>query len=156
MPRIAFVGAGSTVFTRHLIGDVVAQPELAGSTFALMDIDPARLETSRAAAQELVAAHGAEATVEATLDRRAALAGADYVVTSGGAVAARATLARTKVLRDSVGPRIGVKAAGRFRTVDELTEAVRAGATRVSTHLSATLARAAAGDPVPVGASVVQ
>ena len=39
MPRIAFVGAGSTVFARNLIGDVLAQPELAGSTFALMDID---------------------------------------------------------------------------------------------------------------------
>ena len=67
MTRIAFVGAGSTV------GDVLAQPELAGSTFALMDIDPARLETSRAAAERLVAAHGAQAAVDATLDRRAAL-----------------------------------------------------------------------------------
>jgi deoxyribose-phosphate aldolase len=80
-------------------------------------------------------------------------AGADYVVTSGGAVAARATLARTKVLRDSVGPRIGVKASGRFRTVDELTDAVRAGATRISTHLSATLARAAATEQTPATAS---
>jgi len=80
-------------------------------------------------------------------------AGADYVVTSGGAVAARATVARTKVLRDSVGPRIGVKASGRFRTVDELSEAVEAGATRISTHLSASLARAAETDSTPVAAS---
>ena len=63
MPRIAFVGAGSTVFTRNLIGDVLAQPELAGSTFALIDVDAGRLETSRKAAEALVAAHGAEAAV---------------------------------------------------------------------------------------------
>lgn len=71
-------------------------------------------------------------------------AGADYVVTSGGAVTALATLARTRVLRDSVGPRIGVKAAGRFRTADQLMAAVAAGATRVSTTLTPALARTAA------------
>jgi len=80
-------------------------------------------------------------------------AGADYVVASGGAVAARATVQRTKVLRDSVGPRIGVKASGRFRTLDELSEAVRAGATRVSTHLSVSLARASAADSSPAAMS---
>jgi deoxyribose-phosphate aldolase len=79
--------------------------------------------------------------------------GADYVVTSGGAMTARATVARTKVLRDSVGPRIGVKASGRFRTVGELVDAVGAGATRISTYLSVSLARAAATDPVPVAAA---
>ena len=82
MPRIAFIGAGSTVFTRNLVGDLLAQPELEGSTFALMDVDPQRLETSRAAVGRLAAAHASSAAVEATLDRRAALEGADYVVTS--------------------------------------------------------------------------
>jgi alpha-galactosidase len=82
VPRIAFIGAGSTVFTRNLIGDVLSLPELSGSTFSLMDIDAERLRTSEIAARRLVDAHGAAATVEATLDRRAALAGADYVVTS--------------------------------------------------------------------------
>src|SRR5688500_18433971 len=42
-------------------------------------------------------------------------AGADYVVTSSGAATASSTIARTQILRDSVGPRIGVKASGRFR-----------------------------------------
>jgi deoxyribose-phosphate aldolase len=77
--------------------------------------------------------------------------GADYV--SCGAMTARATVARTKVLRDSDGPRIGVKASGRFRTVGELVDAVGAGATRISTYLSVSLARAAATDPVPVAAA---
>jgi deoxyribose-phosphate aldolase len=71
-------------------------------------------------------------------------AGADYVVTSGGAATAGASVARTRVLRDSVGPRIGVKTAGRFRTADQLMEAVEAGATRVSTTLTPALARSAA------------
>jgi deoxyribose-phosphate aldolase len=78
-------------------------------------------------------------------------AGADYVVTSGGAVTARATISRTGVLRDSVGPRLGVKAAGRFRTADQLMEAVTAGATRVSTALTPGLARiVAAAEPMAV------
>jgi alpha-galactosidase len=77
MPKIAFIGAGSTVFTRNLVGDVLSMPELAGSTFALMDIDPDRLRASEIVTRRL----GAE-NVEATLDRREALEGADYVVTS--------------------------------------------------------------------------
>lgn len=71
-------------------------------------------------------------------------AGADYVVTSSGSATARSTVARTRVLRDSVGPRIGVKAAGRFRNAEQLGEAVAAGATRVSALLTPALARSAA------------
>src|SRR5919202_1933385 len=47
MSKIAFVGAGSTVFTRNLLGDVLGMPELADTTtIALMDIDAERLRTS--------------------------------------------------------------------------------------------------------------
>jgi alpha-galactosidase len=83
MPKIAFIGAGSTVFTRNLVGDVLSTPELADdTTIALMDIDAERLETSQIVVRRLIEAHGAGARVEATLDRRAALDGAGYVVTS--------------------------------------------------------------------------
>src|SRR3954466_4005335 len=83
MPKIAFVGAGSTVFTRNLVGDVLALPELADTTtIALMDIDAERLAASELVTRHLVEARGAGARVEATLDRTAALDGADYVVTS--------------------------------------------------------------------------
>jgi alpha-galactosidase len=83
MPRIAFIGAGSAVFTRNLVGDVLTHPELRDSTtFALMDIDADRLRTAEIVTRRLIDAHGAGAAVEATQDRRAALAGADYVVTS--------------------------------------------------------------------------
>jgi alpha-galactosidase len=84
MPKIAFVGAGSTIFTRNLLGDLTSGfPGLAeGSTFALMDIDQGRLDTSELVARRLVEDAGVGARVEATRDRRAALDGADYVVTS--------------------------------------------------------------------------
>jgi alpha-galactosidase len=83
MPKIAFVGAGSTVFTRNLVADVLTHAELRDdTTFALMDIDPERLRTAEIVARGLIAAVGAGAAVEATTDRRAALDGADYVVTS--------------------------------------------------------------------------
>jgi alpha-galactosidase len=83
MPKIAFIGAGSAVFTKNLVGDVLCLPELRDSTtFALMDIDPERLRTAEIVASRLVDAHSAGARVEASTDRRAALDGADYVVTS--------------------------------------------------------------------------
>ena len=78
-------------------------------------------------------------------------AGADYVVTSTGAATASSTIARTRVLRDSVGPRIGVKASGRFRNADQMSEAAAAGATRVSALLTAALVRST--EPAPVAAA---
>jgi alpha-galactosidase len=83
MPKIAFIGAGSAVFTRNLVGDILSHPELRDSTtFALMDIDADRLRTAEIVTQRLIEGHGAAARIEATTDRRAALDGADYVVTS--------------------------------------------------------------------------
>jgi len=85
--------------------------------------------------------------------RLAERAGADYVVTGPGSGSAAASVARSRVLRDSVGPRIGVKAAGRFRRMDQLLEATQAGATRVSTRLTPTLARLAAEGAAPAPAA---
>jgi alpha-galactosidase len=82
MTKIAFIGAGSAVFTRNLVGDVLRFEELADSTIALMDIDPERLRTAEVVTQRLARGLGAPATVQASLDRREALDGADYVVTS--------------------------------------------------------------------------
>ena len=66
------------------------------------------------------------------------------MVTSTGNATVRGTIARTRLVRDSVGPRIGVKASGRFRTLEQLVEVTNAGASRVSALLTATLARLAA------------
>ena len=57
-PKITFIGAGSTVFTRNLLGDILAYPELAQAHIALHDIDPHRLELSRLVAQRVADALG--------------------------------------------------------------------------------------------------
>jgi alpha-galactosidase len=80
MPKITFIGAGSTVFAKHLMGDILTFPELAESEFALFDIDPQRLRTSEIVAHRLNEALGTRARISATLDRRAALDGADYAI----------------------------------------------------------------------------
>jgi deoxyribose-phosphate aldolase len=67
--------------------------------------------------------------------RLAERAGADYVVTSTGFATARRTIERVSLLRDSVGPRVEVKASGRFGTADELRLASDAGAAWVSAEL---------------------
>ena len=80
MPKITFIGAGSLGFTRGLVRDVLTFPELADSTISLMDIDPERLEFARTAVERIVKAGNYPAKVEATLDRRKALDGADGVL----------------------------------------------------------------------------
>ncbi|MBQ2972881.1 MAG: alpha-glucosidase/alpha-galactosidase [Clostridia bacterium] len=46
MPKITFMGAGSTVFARNVLGDCMCTPALRDSTIALYDIDEERLEDS--------------------------------------------------------------------------------------------------------------
>jgi alpha-galactosidase len=80
--KVALVGAGSTVFARTLIGDLLSVPELAhGTTVSLMDIDEERLRTSEAVARRIVDTLEVDAVIQATLDRREALDGSDYVFT---------------------------------------------------------------------------
>jgi alpha-galactosidase len=81
MPKITFIGAGSVVFTRDLCNDIVLTPALQGSTIALMDIDPERLELAKRTVQAIVDRRGLEAKVTATTDQREAVNGADYVIT---------------------------------------------------------------------------
>lgn len=80
MAKIAFIGAGSTVFAKHLIGDVLSFPELADAHIALMDIDAERLKTSQVVAEQVNRVLGAKATITATTDRAEALVDADYVI----------------------------------------------------------------------------
>jgi len=81
MPKIALIGAGSTVFTRNLCNDFLLTPALQDSTIALMDIDSDRLAQARTLVQAIVDRRGLPARVEATVDQREAVTGADYVVT---------------------------------------------------------------------------
>ena len=79
-PRIAFIGAGSTVFMKNIIGDVLQRPALRDATIALMDINRERLEESELVAGKLIRSLGTKAQVETHLDQRRALDGADFVV----------------------------------------------------------------------------
>jgi alpha-galactosidase len=80
MAKITFIGAGSTVFARNLLGDILGFEELAESEITLFDIDAERLETSELVARRVADTLGAPAKILATTDRRAALDGADYAI----------------------------------------------------------------------------
>ncbi len=82
MTKIVLIGAGSWVFGRDLITDIVSYPELRDSTLALVDIDKERLDLATAFATKLVKQHGFSIKIESTTNCREALAGANYVVIS--------------------------------------------------------------------------
>ena len=79
-PKITFVGAGSTVFMKNIVGDVLQRPALANAHVALMDIDQGRLDESELVARKLIATLGVGATVSTHTDRKEALEGSDFVV----------------------------------------------------------------------------
>ncbi|KIL40995.1 alpha-mannosidase [Gordoniibacillus kamchatkensis] len=80
MKKIAFIGAGSLVFTKNLVRDLLTFPAFADCTIALMDINPERLGYAKSAVDNIIAAGGYRAAVVATTDRIEALSGADGVV----------------------------------------------------------------------------
>ena len=81
MPKITLIGAGSTVFAKRLIGDILLTPELAeDAQFALHDIDTERLRTSEIVTRRIVEKLGLKTHIFASKDRREILAGADYVI----------------------------------------------------------------------------
>ena len=80
MPKITFIGAGSFGFTRKLVKDVLTFPLLEGAHITLMDINAERLDFANRAISRIVQEGEYPATVEATMDREAALKDADYVV----------------------------------------------------------------------------
>ena len=80
MTKIALIGAGSVVFTRNLVSDLLSFPALQGSTISLMDIDAERLRLARDLVAAIIAERGLPARVEATLERAAAVRGASCVL----------------------------------------------------------------------------
>jgi len=77
------MGAGSTVFAKNVLGDCMCAEALKGSTLALYDIDPERLNDSLTLLKNLNQTLKAAMTIKAFLgirQRRTALQGADYVV----------------------------------------------------------------------------
>lgn len=78
--KITLIGAGSVVFAKTLISDILQFPELADSTICLMDIDPDRLKVAEIMMSRIATKLGGRAKVEATLNQRDAVRGAHYVI----------------------------------------------------------------------------
>ena len=79
-PKITLIGAGSTVFAKNLMGDILSYPELSQVRLCLFDIDETRLRTSETVAHRIAETLGANPTIECTADRRRAFDGTDYAI----------------------------------------------------------------------------
>ena len=120
MTKICLVGAGSTVFAQNILGDVLSNSGNADYVISLFDIDPERLRTSEIVARRICEALKLEAVrIEATLDRRAALKGSDFVILMmqvGGYRPATITdfeVPRRYASRQTIGDTLGI--GGIFR-----------------------------------------
>jgi alpha-galactosidase len=78
--KVAMIGAGSVVFSKNLTGDILSYPEFKNATFSYMDVDADRLEVGANLCRKVAKELGANPKIEATLDRREALRGADFVI----------------------------------------------------------------------------
>ena len=132
MPKISFIGAGSTVFAKNLLGDILSYPELAESHISLFDIDPERLETSEVVARKVADTLGAGARIEATTDRERSLDGADYAICMiqvGGYEPGTVTdfeIPKRYGLRQTIADTLGIGGIMRgLRTIPVMVEMVR-------------------------------
>jgi alpha-galactosidase len=120
MVKITFIGAGSVVFTRELLSDLLAFEELADTHIALHDIDAERLETAAAMARWTDAQFGGRATITTHADRREALTGADFVINTVQVGMHAATLTDFEIparygLHQTIGDTLGI--GGIFRAL---------------------------------------
>ncbi len=125
MAKIAFLGAGSTIFARNILGDVMVTPALRDSEIRLYDIDAERLEESKLLLDNLNKnVNGNAATISTFLgveQRKNALRGADYVVNAvqiGGyepSTVIDFEIPKKYGLRQTIGDTIGID--GIFRAL---------------------------------------
>jgi alpha-galactosidase len=110
MAKIVYIGAGSHQFARRLITDILCYPELRESTITLMDIAKDPLELITSFTRKLCEQQGFKTRIESTTDRRKALEGANYVITTirvGGQAAAQADRAVAEKYELKTGNIIG-------------------------------------------------
>jgi alpha-galactosidase/6-phospho-beta-glucosidase family protein len=81
-PKVVIIGAGSHFFGKPVIWNMATHPVLAGGTLSLVDTDADVLATMEALARRVARQLGAGLKIEATIDRREVLAGADFVIPS--------------------------------------------------------------------------
>ena len=82
MPHITLLGAGSTVFARQLMTDILQIDGLDEGTFALVDLDAERLDLAQQIAEKLIERSGKRWSVRASTERRDVLAGSDFIINS--------------------------------------------------------------------------
>ncbi|GAA3403899.1 alpha-glucosidase/alpha-galactosidase [Paenibacillus hodogayensis] len=80
MPKLTFIGAGSSVFAKNVLGDAMMTPALQDFELALYDINPERLQDSENMLNNLKATSGSTCRIVSYSDRREALRGAKYIV----------------------------------------------------------------------------
>jgi alpha-galactosidase len=94
MAKIVLIGAGSHFFARNIITDILSYPELQDSTITLVGhVHKEPVDLVAAFSKKMVKEQGFGAKIEATMDYRVALKGADYVLVAikvGGAAATQA------------------------------------------------------------------
>lgn len=121
MFKICFVGAGSTVFAKNVLGDCILTPELGEFIISLYDIDPVRLEDSRLMLENINKKYNGKATIVASLNRKEALKDALFVVNAiqvGGYEPCTVTdfeVPKKYKLRHTIADTLGV--GGIFRTL---------------------------------------
>ena len=125
--KITLIGAGSTIFMKSIVGDLLHYPALSSANIALMDIDATRLQESRIVAEKMVASTAAGARIETYSCQRAALEGADFVTVAfqiGGYKPCTITdfeVPRKYGLRQTIGDTLGIGGIMRgLRTVPHL------------------------------------
>lgn len=130
--KVAIIGAGSTVFMRNIVRDLLQQPALISTHIALQDIDGKRLQESQMVAGQIISALKVPATVSASMDRREILQGADVVITMfqvGGykpATVVDFDIPKKYGLRQTIADTLGVGGIMRgLRTVPVLVDIAR-------------------------------
>lgn len=130
--KITLIGAGSTVFTRNLLGDLLSWPELAGAEIALHDIDAHRLGLSEQVAHRIAGALGVSPVITASTDRRAALDGARFVLNTiqvGGYKPSTVTdfeIPKKYGLEQTIGDTLGIGGIMRgLRTIPVMLDMLR-------------------------------
>ncbi|MCC6698060.1 MAG: alpha-glucosidase/alpha-galactosidase [Candidatus Hydrogenedentes bacterium] len=121
MTKIVFLGAGSTVFAKNVLGDCLTVGSLRDAQIALVDIDAERLRVSQVMMENINHTLGAKATIASHLaeDARTALAGATFVVNAiqvGGfepATVIDFEIPKKYGLRQTIGDTLGI--GGIFR-----------------------------------------
>jgi alpha-galactosidase len=82
MKKIVIIGAGSIIFSTTVMNDMLGTPALAGAEFTLVDLDPAKAARVENHVKRIIATNGLTARIRSTADRREALKGADFVITT--------------------------------------------------------------------------